>query len=118
MRILIYRKAKITGKPTKATRENLGHLLALSRIEKPETVEFFSSGAFHRLPIVPQHIVKNAPLRMRDHGADCWEVPVEEYGNVKRGDEYAGQVIHAWIIRYIVESGMIDRTEFAVVVEP
>ena len=118
MRILIYRKAKSTTKPSKAKREALAHLLLLSRIEKPQTREFFESGAFHRLPIVPQHIVKNAPLRIRDHSEDGWEVPPEEYGNVNREMEKASQVIHAWIIRYIVASGIIDREEFAVVVEP
>lgn len=118
MRILIYRKAKLTAKPTKAKREALAHELAISRISKPQVREFFESGEFHRLPIVPQHVVKNAPLRIRDHSADGWEVPEDEYGNVNREMEKASQVIHAWIIRYIVASGIIAREEFAVVVEP
>jgi hypothetical protein len=118
MRILIYRKAKHTAKPSKAKREALAFELAISRIQKPAVREFFESGAFHRLPVIPQHIVKNAPLRIRDHSADGWEVPVDEYGNVNREQEKAAQVIHAWIIRYIVAAEIIERDEFAVVVEP
>ena len=118
MRILIYRKAKFTTKPTKAKREALAHELAIARISKPRTREFFESGEFHKLPVIPSHIVKNAPLRIRDHSADGWEVPVEEYGNVNREPEKASQVIHAWIIRYIVAAGIVERDEFSVVVEP
>ena len=117
MQVLIYRKAAKTRKPTKAQREEMQHLLMLARVRKPQTEEFFMSGAFHRLPVVPSHVVKNAPLRKRDHADSGWEVPEEEYGNVKRGDEYVGQVIHAWIVRYVVAAGIVERDEFAVVVQ-
>ena len=117
MEIRIYRKAKLTTKPTKAVRAAVEHELMISRFPKPLTTEWFLSGEFHRLPIVPAHIIKNAPLRQRDYIDAGWIVPESEHGRINREPEKASQVIHAWIVRYMVAAGAIDRAEFAVVVD-
>jgi len=117
MEIRIYRKAKLTTKPTKAVREAVEHELMISRFPKPITTDFFLSGEFHRLPVVPAHIIKNAPLRQRDHIDAGWIVPESEHGRVNREPEKASQVIHAWIVRYMVKGGAVDRAEFSVVVD-
>jgi hypothetical protein len=115
--IRIYRKAKMTGRPTKKSAETVHHALALSRVERPYVVEFFLSGDFHRLPIVPQQVIKNAPLRQRDHLNDGWIVPESDYGRGHRGPEKVGQTLLLWIVRYFCDTGVINRDEFAIVVD-
>lgn len=117
MRIVIYRKAKVTSKPTKATRATAERVVELSRFPRPEVNNLFLSGAFHRLPIVPAHVVKNAPLRQLDHWDDGFEVPEDEYGNIGRGEAQAAQSLYIYILRTFVDTGLVDRSEVAVVVD-
>ena len=117
MNIRIYRKAKITARPTKAVRQAVEHALLLARVDRPELIEFFLSGEFHRLPIVPAHVVKNAPLRQRDHLNDGWIIPESEYGNVRRESEKAAQTILLYVVKYLCDTGAISRQEFAIVVD-
>lgn len=117
MHIRIYRKGKVTGRPTKAVRQAVENALLLARVDRPELIEFFLSGAFHKLPVVPPHVIKNAPLRQRDHLKDGWIIPEEEYGNVRREPEKAAQTILLYVIKYLVDTGAIDRSELAIVVD-
>jgi hypothetical protein len=116
--IRIYRKAKRTAKPTKAKRDTVTHALALSRVDRPNVVEFFMSGEFHRLPIVPPHVVKNPALRRRDHANDGWIVPVADYGRGNREESKLTQQLLLFIVRYFVDTGVIDRDEYSIVVDP
>ena len=117
MKIRIYRKAKISTRPTKAVRKTVENALLLARINRPELIEFFLSGEFHRLPVVPSHIIKNAALRQRDYIDAGWIIPESEYGNVRREPEKAAQTILLYLIKYLVDTGAIDRSELAIVVD-
>lgn len=116
--IRIYRKAKRTAKPNKAKREAVADALALSRIARPNVVELFTSGDFHRLPVVPPHVIKNPALRRRDHLGDGWIVPTSDYGRGAREESKLTQQLLLFIVRYFVETGVIDRDEYAIVVDP
>jgi hypothetical protein len=62
--------------------------------------------------------VKNPALRRRDHANDGWTVPVADYGRGNREESKLTQQLLLFIVRYFVDTGVIDRDEYAIVVDP
>jgi hypothetical protein len=118
-RILLYRKvgASPTKRPTKALIAALAHALMLARVQRPALVEFFTSGQFHRLLALTPQVVKNPALRRRDHMGDAYVIEASDLGRAKGDPEVVAMSVRIWIERYIVAAGIINRDEFAIVVE-
>jgi hypothetical protein len=119
--VLMYRKevAGPTKKPTKAQAKELAHALALARVKRDDLVAFVLSGAFHKLPAIPAHVVKNPALRRRDHSAigDCYILTPADLGRAASSPETVSMAARIWIERYLVATGIIGRDEFAIVIE-
>lgn len=119
--VMLYRKAVAgpTRKPTKAQAKELAHALALSRVNRDDLVAFVLSGAFHKLPAIPAHVVKNPALRRRDHSAigDCYVLTPADLGRATTSAETVSMAARIWIDRYLVATGIIGRDEFAIVID-
>jgi len=120
MRILLIHKqcAAPTKKPTKAVVLNLEYELALARVQRPDLVQFFVTGQFHKLPAVPAAVIKNPALRRRDYGEQCYVLTPADLGRATTSPQTIAMAVRQWIEKYLVPAGVIARDQFAIVIEP
>jgi hypothetical protein len=120
--IRIYRKTSSTNtrKPTKATLAAVDHLLALSRVRRPDLEAFLRSGGFQALPDLTGAELKDAARRRRDHTGkgSSYIVTDADKGRATTSEQTVSMSIRTWMMSYYVEGGALAADEFAVVIDP
>ena len=121
-RILILRKgSRKIPKVTKARLTEITDALRVARVQRPNVVEFFLSGEFASLTVVPQSVIDN-PLRRREEFPDAgWVIPATDLGREpKKGERdwhSTSQSILLWVKKYLCDTGWLEYDDIAVVVE-
>lgn len=124
--IVIRHKAdgKPSSKPTKAAIAATLAALKLARVARPSLVEFFTSGQFHAMPMIPQAIIDNPERLWEEFGtADTyWIVPADSLGrapkNGERDWDSTAQSILLWIKKHMAETPkpLVRASELSVTV--
>jgi hypothetical protein len=113
--IRIYRKGEV-GKVTKADADAIRRTTAIAcRVQRPALLEFFLSGEFGKLSVVPAQVIDNRAARILEHHTCGWTVPGDSLGRKGQVDASQAQSILLWIKKNVPA---IDAASVSVVVEP
>lgn len=119
----IYRKSSPTPtrKPSAAKAKAVAEALRVARVQRPELLDFFLSGEFHRLPAIPAAVIDNPVKRITEHGDEAWAIPEGSMGRAPKSGERdyqsTGQSILLWCKKYLCETGVVSPDEISIVVE-
>ena len=94
--------------------------LRVCRVERPELVELFLSGAFAGMESIAQSVIDNPVKREIDHPGAGFVVPESCLGRAPKSGvrdwQSTAQSILIWIKKYFVETGVIRISELSVIV--